>query len=281
MLASAMDYIRPEWEGVIITISFFVWLLGGGYLFQKILGKKLEIRKYSFGKGVMVSFLSGAGGGMAFILLYYIGLSISPPEPNPEAIPISWLGLIMAVIGYFPVAYLVVLSMHKAPAKKILTGSILPIVIPILFGAVALGVSLPFSAKSLREKRLVLTLQAITINKLKHIYDTMNRHVLQTGKVPNSLQELVDQGVLEPDAIVSPADPKGRGFFYNGDKPMTDLSSRELFICDFPENFKGEGRVVLYRGGYMEYLPEASFQARLKQKENQSFARSLETAEKK
>ena len=280
MLASAIEYIRPEWEGVILIISFFVWVLGGGYLFQKTLSKATNNRKYSFGRGVLVSFLSGAAGGISSILLYYIGLSISPPEPNPEAIPISWLGLILAVIGYFPVTYLVVLSMYKLSAKQTLTASVLPILLPVLFAGVALGISFPFSAKSLQAKRKLWTLQAMTMNKLSYIHKTMDRNILQTGKIPLSLQELVSQGVLEPDSVVSPANPKGRGFFYNGGKPISDLASREIFICDYKDNFGDKGRTVLYRGGYVEFLTETSFQARLRQSENKDFAKALDAAEK-
>lgn len=280
MLASAMEYIRPEWEGVILVISFFVWLLGGGYLFQKILGKKTGDRRYSFGRGVMVSLLSGAAGGLAVLMLYYIGNAIAPPEPGPEKIPISWLGLILAAIGYFPVAYIVVFSMHKLSAKKTLAGSFLAIALPVLFAGVALGISFPFSAKSLQDKRKLWTLQAITMNRMSNIHKTLERNILQTGKVPLSLQELVSQGVLEPEDITSPANPKGRGFFFKSSQPVTDQASREFMICDYKENFGDKGRTVLYRGGYVEFLTEASFQARLRQPENQDFAKALEAAEK-
>jgi hypothetical protein len=171
--------------------------------------------------------------------------------------------------------------MHHLSAKKIFTTSILPIVLPILFAGVALGISFPFSVKSLQAKRKLLTLQAITINRMLSIHKSLENKMLQTGRVPQTLEELVSEKALQPDVIQSPANPKGRGFFYNGGKPIADLYSREILLCDYAENFGEEGRTILYRGGYAEFLPPASFQARLRQAENLEFAKALESAEKR
>lgn len=281
MLASALEYIRPQWEGPIIIVCILVWLLVGGYLFEKILGKRTDRRKYSFGRGVLVSFLSGAGGGMSALMLYFIGSTIFPVALISETFPVNWLGMILGIPGFFCIAYLIVFSMHNLSAKETLTTSILPIVLPFLFALVAMSISLPFSAKSLQEKRELYRLKMLTKYKMNHIHNLLVDNVLKTGKVPFSLDELVAQKILDPEFLKSPANPNGRGFFYHRGKAISDLTSREIFICDYAENFGDKGRTVLYRGGYVEFLPKASFRARLKQPENRRFAEALEEAEKK
>lgn len=280
MLAAAGDYLKV-WQLPLMAVVMMVWLVGGGYLFQKILRKRTELRKYRLGQGVLVSLLSGAGGGMAAIALYFIGKTIIPVEPNPLKAPICWFGVGLGVPGYFLVAYLVVFSMHKLSAGETLKASILPIVGPVVFGALVMGVSFYFSAKSVQADRKHLIKEGETRNAMKMIHNALERKMLQTGLPAESLEQLVKDGYLEPEVIQSPANPKGRGFFYNGDRPTTDKDSKTILLCDYAENFGDKGRVVLYTSGSMDFLSPVSFESRLKQTENQRFAKALEEAEKK
>jgi hypothetical protein len=285
MLASISDYLQV-WEAYelfpTILVCLAAWLLGGGYLFQKILGPRTQRRKYPLSRGVLISLLSGMGGGISFIALYFIANAIAPNESDPYSLPINWFGVIVGAIGYFISAGLVVISMHKIPIVEIIKGSVLPLLLPVLIGILILGSSFYlFSYTRVQVVRKQNLQKYDTYLAMDKIYKALNSKKFQTGRVATSLEELVTENYLQPEDLRSPANPKGRGFFYNGNSTTTDSSSRELLLCDYKENFKGQGRIVLYCNGFPEFLTEIGFQTCLEKPENRSFAAALEMAERK
>lgn len=285
MLASIGDYLQA-WEAYelfpILAVVLFVWLVGGGYLFQKILGKRTDRRKYPLKHGILVSLLCGAGGVVSALALYFIVKTIVPVKPGPDAIPINWFGVVLGAIGYFTVSYLIVFSMDKLSAKETLQASFVPIITPVLVGVLVVGPSFYLLSykrvQAERSRQRLIYDTAVLMNK---VYNALEKRKLQTGRSASSLEELVTENYLEPKDIRSPANPKGRGFFFNGDSTTTVSSSRKILLCDYEENFGDKGRTVLYCGGYPEFLSRASFQARLQEAENRKFAQALEAAEKK
>ena len=280
MLAAAGEYFQP-WQLPLFAVFLFAWLVGGGYLVQVIIGPRTEQRKYTLGRGILVSFLSGAGGGFAALALYKIGSAIFPIEPDPLKLPICWPGFIAGIIGFLVVAFLIVFAMHKMPLGKTISASIIPIGAPLLLGAVLAGVSIHFSAKIVQAERRHMMRVNETIMVLSKLYKALEDTTLRTGRPPATLEELVEKSPLEDEDIQSPVNPKGRGFFFNGGRTTTDRDSRRILLCDYVENFPGKGRAVLYEGGSIEFLPTDSFQTRLNQTENRAFAKALQEAEGK
>ncbi|MBN1942095.1 MAG: hypothetical protein JW849_02260 [Phycisphaerae bacterium] len=284
MLAALGDYLKA-WGPVLfltLLIALLLWLVGGGYLFQRILGKRTERRRYSLGQGVLVSLLSGAGGGFAAFALYFIGRTIFPVEPDPMKLPICWIGVGLGIAGYLISAYLIVLAMHKLSVGETLKASFVPIVGPLLIGGVITGASFYFfSFKSVLAERRFFRHQSLTIIAVDKIYKSLERRVLQTGKATDSLETLVKENYLTPEDIQSPINSKGRGFFYTGERTSKNPNSQKILLCDYAENFGEKGRVVLYAGGNIEFLTPQAFQSRLDQVENRRFAKALEEAEKK
>lgn len=280
MLAAAGDYFQP-WQLPLILLVIVAWLVGGGFLFQKILGRRVDRRRYSLGRGMLVSLLSGGGGGFAALALYFIGKTILPVEPDPLRPPISWLGVWLGIPGYFVVAYLIVYAMHKLTAADTFKAALVPVVSPFLFGGVVMGTSFYFTAQNVREERKHLQRVGLELQAAMRIYNALERKMLQTGKPAESLEELVQGNYLTAEELKSPVHPEGRGFFYTGARPVKDRESRTVILCSYVENFGDRGRAIIYAGGAYEFLAPEAVQARLDQPENRRFGKALQAAEKK
>lgn len=280
MLAAASDYFQI-WHIPLIVVFLFGWIVGGGYLVQVVVGKKTERRKYTLGQGILVSFLSGAGGGFAAMALYMIGKTIFPPEPDPMKLPICWPGLVAGVIGYLVVSFLVLFSMHKLSVSETLSASIIPLGAPLALGILIAWVAFIFTNPIVIAKREHVENIKKTARVLGTIYKTLEQTTLRTGRAPETLEELVEKSVLEKKSIQSPVNPQGRGFFFNGGRTTNDPDSRRILICDYVENFGNKGRTVLYANRDIKFLTPEAFLTLLSQTENQKFSKALQAAESK
>jgi hypothetical protein len=276
VLANVSDYLAI-WQLPVMAIVLFGWLVGGGYLFQRTLSKATDNRRFKFAKGVQVSLLAGLAGVFSAFIMYLVGNNLI--LPGEADMPVSIPGVILAVIALLVMSVLTVWAMFPLSFGQTARACALPIGSVFLLILVAgTGVGIPTYYTREANIRQADNINA-TIGQVNRIYLAMIRN--GRDQPPASLQELVKLEYIEPETLISPANPDGPGFFYHQpdviEPPSPD--SQKVLMCDFRDNFNGKGRTVLYHNSVIHFLPETSFQSLMMDPVNREFAKALQKAE--
>jgi hypothetical protein len=271
-----MDNYFHMWQLPLILIFFFGWLVGGGYLFQRKLVDKTGNKKIKISKGVLISFLTGLAGVIAAAIAYKIGDSLSGTEKG-----LSILGVILMVPTYLLMSYLVVYAMFKMTGRETLSVCVTPLLATVLLtGGVGAACGIP--AYYIQRDRLA---QAKLVEKTMDNFRIVFRALMtRPNDLPASLDELVDQKLVDPEVLKSPAKSnRAKGFFYYKPSRLGVNEGKEfaLLICDFKDTHESGHRVVMYLTGRSEPLGESAFQEMLRKPENMAFAAALRNAEGK
>jgi hypothetical protein len=275
MLAAAADYFQV-WQLPVILVLIVGWLVGGGYLFLLGLRNVTESKRVKFGRGILLSFLSGLIGAMAGVALLWLGQVLLPPTGK---FPISKWGVGMASLGYLFMGYFIVFAMNKLSAKETLRLSAPPLLATLIGGGIILGTCAWFAHKSVIIDRRYEGYKGETMIRLDRIYRTIERR--GPSKPPENLQVLVEEKLVQEDAIKSPAKPKGPGFFYVPsplDLRRTE-ENKKILACDYRANFGDRGRTVLFTDGSLRFYQPSGFARLLRDPDNQAFAEALKQAE--
>jgi len=266
------------WQLPLFAVFTFGWLIGGGYLFQQSLKKNLEVRKLPFSRGVLVSFLSGAAGGLGVAILLKIGLVLFPETPGMGLT----VGGILGVPVYALLAWQVVLNMHtKLSTSQTLSVCVVPVGGTMVLGvviALVCGIPARIQLQS-RLDRVELIRQ--TQGNLQRIFNLI--YDINPNSPPPQLQDLLkppytnSEKKVEPQHLQCPANPSREiGFLYYPHRLVYPGSpSGTLLACDYANNQDDGIRVVLYTNGNCSPLKEDIFQSLLRKEENASFAEML------
>lgn len=279
MLAAASDYIQL-WQVPIIMLFVFGWLVGGGFAFHHYLSKYTE-RKVKLGKGILVSFLAGLTGVILGFLAYKVGQLLLPPPKDLDAIPISWLGLLLALVFYLLSSYLVVYAMFSLHAGEIFSASVPAIGGVVLLAAVLFIPTGYFANRQVKEKRQQEKMQALTQQNMINIFSGLRR---RPNDLPTRLEELLKLEGFDAAYLKSPAnDTREIAFFYH--RPKNGLLRAEegeedkILLCDYKGNLQGGVRAVMFMNGKTVILLEEIFQGILNKPINEDFAKALRVAE--
>jgi hypothetical protein len=266
ILGSIKDYLFI-WQLPIYGIFVIGWLLGAGWLFRRSLDSAAVNRKYTFGHGVLIAFLSGFTGAAAAGLLA-LALSkyfISKTDTlMVGAIPCLGLFVFFAVQT--------VLIMHKElGARTAIKASILPVGALLIFSAAVVAVIVPLTLATRGKTEAVTRNIQEAQNKFYRIYRALNR---RPEDPPSSLQELVDNDQLKAETLRDPADPD-TGFCYLPTRLKRIADKNQIIMCTKRHDKYGDKRVVLFMGGKITELRESGFQSFLKDDKNLKFAELL------
>jgi hypothetical protein len=277
MLAAVGEYFQI-WQVPIILLLVFGWIFGGGYLFQVMLVRKTGNRRIKLGHGILVSLLSGMAGVIASFALISLGRALFPIKPGDFPIPV--VGIVFSIIGFLVVAYLVVFAMHQLSATRTIAVCLPSIAGIFLLAAILLPITGYFTYQKVRDTRRQKAKIEATSEHFQMIYKALMQH--GPSKPPVSLTDLVQEKLLPKGALISPANPSGRGFFYYPSRLAIQRDEdKKLLACDYRENFGGQGRTVLYTDGDKQFLEPSAFQAALGDSWNADFAKALQEAESK
>ncbi|MCD4823044.1 MAG: TMEM198/TM7SF3 family protein [Phycisphaerae bacterium] len=266
-----------SWQLPLILIFFVGWLAGGGFLFQKTLARQTEDRRFTLGRGILVSFLSGTVGGIVAALFFYIGIKLQGGTGGVI------LGAILGLVAFLPLAYMVVFAMFKISPGRILAACVLPLGATIVLAGI-IGAVCGVPAYYIRIDQLA---QSRIINQTMEDFQAIHYALFQDrSKMPDSLDALLTRKTFtDPNRLKSPADSTGKqGYFYH--KPdrhpsSSDEAAQMILICDFSGVHKNGQRVVLYYSGKSEALAPGQFEDLLRQPINENFAQTLRKAEEK
>ncbi|NBB95003.1 MAG: hypothetical protein GVY16_04605 [Planctomycetes bacterium] len=285
ILAAMNDYLRL-WQLPLFGVFLFGWLVGGGYLFHHTLSMRVKTRKgVPFGRGVLISLLSGMAGALAGAVLYKVGavtMPPAPPAPGEPPVPISILGVILGIIGYAVVAWLVVFAMMKLSAGQVLSASLRPIGATIgLAIAIGLGCAIP-AARQVKRERAQFELMRQNMEHMKALYRWIYRRA--EGEPVATLAQLKTYPGFDETLLKNPARPDmDIGYFYHP-SPSTRLQpdpTPGLLMTDYANTYAGmDERIVLYNNGEIKQLNDAAFQIELNDPVNAEFAEAYKAAGK-
>lgn len=266
----------PTWQLPQMALFLVGWLLGGGYLIQRLFKPHLTRHTSAYGRCVQASVLSGGAAWVAAGVVYFLVITIADRYDTTY----NYLGLIPAVLTAVVMFYLVLHASFELPMSVIVPrGGIVIGAILLLGLAVGAGVFLPARSLFIRQVRRG---QSVTI--VYRINGGIDAYEKAFAKVPSTLEALVDSNMIQASDLRCPSVP-GReiGYFY---LPPRSLERGEqkipetLRLCEFTNEETKPGRVVLFTSGEVLRTGPADFERLLSLKDNDSFAKKFREADK-
>jgi len=270
ILAAVKDYLFV-WQLPIYGIFVIGWLIGIGWLFRRSLDGAVTTRKYTFGHGVLVSFLSGfAGAAAAGILMLALTKFFAA---KMDALMV---GAVPCLLLFMFFAVQTVLVMHKElDARTAIRASVLPIGAMLLFSIGIAAVILPLTLSARSKTEEITGNIKETQLRFHRIYRALKK---RPENPPANLQELVDEGSLSADALQDPANPSA-SFCYLPTRLPRNAEKNRIIMCTFRQEKYGDKRVVLFMDGTISELRESGFQSFLGDEKNGKFAELLRKSE--
>ena len=273
------------WQLPLILAMVLGWVVLGGYLLAKAEFKRAQKQaaeaekqgimrrkpKRRTGHGVMVAFLAGFGGvvlGGAFYML--IGaMRVSEDSLTAQAVA-GAAGFVAFLIG----AFLVIYAMHNVSIGETLKLSG-PFFVVNLVLIVGIGAAIAIPAYGMGRAALG---RSNCATNLRIIYDGLGHYSRLYTQPPQSLQQLVDTGQVNPPHIVSPTtDPPAR-YVYAPAKLVAPGAPTEEILAIGPVS--DGGRNVLFANGDVRWLSQSQLQPLLGKPENADVAQALQERDK-
>lgn len=267
LAANLSDYMFP-WQLGVLALCLAAWLGGGTYLTRWALTRLTDLpkEKRSAKRAFQLNFLAtGAGLVAAVVVAYAFVRLLRRVEGSKFAV--AALGGVMALLAMLATAWAVGLVMLNLPAKKqaqiTATTSGLLAVLLALLGTVTFAVSFK---QRIRNAHLDGCKRS-----LSNLHDSLNRYS-PTHLGGQSLEELVDKGMLSADMILCPSNPgRSPGYLYAPAPRVVDSISDRIRACDRRGNHGGT-RMVLFTNGRVRQLSEREFAKLLELPENAPIA---------
>jgi len=266
----------PLWQLPLMALFLVGWLLGGGYLIQRLFKPHSTRRTSAYGRCVRVSFLSGGAAWLAAGAVYFLIITIAKLYDTTY----NYLGLIPAILIAMVMFYLVLHASFNLPTSVVVTRSGIVVGAILLLGlAVAAGVFLPAQALLLGQVR-----RNRSVTKVFRIKEAVLEYEKACAKVPSTLGALVDSNMLEPRDLRCPSVPDRKiGYFY---LPTPSVGRDEqkdpekLRLCEFTSEETKAGRIVLFANGEVRRTVPADFERVLGLEYNRLFAEKFRQADK-
>jgi len=272
MIAAAVRDYLYVWQLPIYGIFVIGWLLGTGWLFRRSLDSAAANRKYSFGHGVLVAFLSGFTGAAASGILM---LALS--KYFASKMDTLLVGGVPCLLLFIFFAVQTVLVMHKElGARTAVKASVLPVSAMLIFSAGISAVIVPLTLSTRDKSEEIKNNIEEAQRKFQRVYLALRK---RPEDPPTSLQELVDNGQLQADTLRDPCNPEV-GFCYLPTRLKRIEEKNQIIMCTFRHEKYGDKRVVLFMGGKISELRESGFQSFLKDEKNLKFSEVLGQSEK-
>jgi len=261
------------WHLPILLAFVAVWLLGGGYLLYRKLGKEEIGRRLRLGRCVQGAFLAGLAGLFGAVVMAMLAEAVG------RAVGASAYSLLVptglaAVAAMVTLALLVLYVMFPLPFRRIAAASWQSLALVLVLAAV-LAVACGVPA---RRKRTIEFRRHYCLTRLNFIHRGLLQYQQQFGgRLPPTLDLLVTHKFIPPEDLLCPGAPQRKiGYFY---MPVLLEPGRErttaLRACDYRGNHRGKGRNALYANGDPFWYDEDDFQKILKDPNNVEFAAGL------
>lgn len=246
------------------------WLLGGGYLLLRSMGKQPLNPAAKLPRCVGAALLAGLAGafsgGVLYMLLAAIGKGLG--------VNLGALGTIVAVAAMIAVGYLVIYAMFNLPF-----GNVLRAAGPAIFGtillAVVIGAAAAIPARYATQAR---RRREMAIHRLQRIHRAILMYEIKTGRSPKTLSALTEEHYIDASALRHPCAPQSAvGYFYLPARSVPYMEqTKAVRVCELVPS--GDGRLLLFANGRCRWYSSREAQRILDLPENAAFASALAAA---
>lgn len=253
---------------------FLLGWIGSGWLLRR--GVKRQDPSYRTGIGhcILAVILAGAAAAMCGAVTFYVSNVIG------KAIDVNLkiVGAVLAAPVALAIAVLVTYAMFALTFRQTLRAIFVPLVMIMLLGCVtAAAAGLP-AIQARREANR----KNATLERLQVIHDVIVNHYLQDyGRLPKTLDDLVQKDLLDANFLRSPRDPEEPiGFLYLPTDDMLTGGNRRILLCEICRHGQcEEGRAVGLISGGGRWYSNKEFIDLLAMPENRDFLESLKKVE--
>lgn len=271
------------WEIPVLLVFAAAWIWGGGYVLRWSLARQNLQKKFTLGRCMGASLLSGAAGAVAGGVIYMMVNTImgSAAFKNVFGEPegrLSLPGLILGGISLIVVSYLVAFAMFGLSAKRTLVVWGKPMGALVLLALVLLLPTALIARHIGGDNRTWRTCQS----RMQFIHRELERYEQDLGSPPADLKQLLRlRNPIPPNFLTCPLIPENEvGYFYV--RPVSILHREDpkvILLCDLRDSHGGSGRSVLLIDGTVRRHSEEEFQAMLGEPQNAQFAQALRAFE--
>jgi hypothetical protein len=246
-----LDYLELWHLPLLIGVLPVLWIVLGGYLFQKGLIKHTTKRRIPLSDGIVASLLSGGcGGAVAIIPILLVLMKI-------KTITALIVASIFGSVLFFAVGVMTFACLHqKLDLRKVIRITTIPLA-TILLSAILLGGLCAGASYSKHEKiianRALIQAAGDKMDSLRLLL----RH--NDNNMPSSLEELVRLERAKPEDLTSPL-LKGKpiGFLYAQPliPPTIKLKHKQIILIAPPCETLGDKHVlILTTTGTLRTIP--------------------------
>ncbi len=255
-----LDYLDPWHLPLLVGVLPVLWIVLGGYLFQKGLIKHTIKRRIPLSDGIIASLLSGgAGGAVAIIPILVVMMKM-------KSIPALIVASLLAGVLFFAVGVMTFACLHqKLDLRKVIRITTIPLA-AILLSGILVGTlcAVPSHFKRKRQIANKALIQAAG-KKMSILCDKLTINI---NNMPTSLEAMVRQGRVKPEDLTSPL-LKGKpiGFLYAQPvvPPNRKQQHKQIILIAPPCKTLGDKHVlVLTTTGALRSIPVNQFDGYLK-----------------
>ncbi len=265
----------PQWQLPLFALLVVGWLIGGGYLIHRLYSPHVSRQQRGLGRGILASLLGGGAGlfavGACLMLFKSIGTWLDAKLTVP--------GLLVGGVAGAGMFLIVLYALYAISPRQVFGRGAIVLAALLLFGGgVGAGIFLPARPMYLQQVR-----RSLSRDRLASIEQSIQIYIGRHAMPPDTLEDLVADGLLSKDFLRSPADREPRrsvGYFILPRTPLVrDNETPILRGAELSHEDTSVGRVVSYANTEVVWLQAAEFEEVLSRSENRRFAEAFRKAD--